>query len=276
MTTIPEDISHSVELALQEDIGSGDISAALIPAANTVNAVIQCRQQAVICGLPWIEEVYLQLDPTIKIEWLIEEGDAVETDTEIGIVMGTAREILTGERTALNFLQTLSATATQTRRLVELIADTPATLLDTRKTLPGLRAAQKYAVRVGGGKNHRIGLYDAFLIKENHIAACGGITPAITAARESHPDKTLEIEVRSIDELNEALLSDPDIIMLDNFTPDSIKEAVVASQGRCKLEASGGIDQELLVKIAKTGVDYISVGGLTKHCQAIDFSLLVQ
>ncbi len=276
MTTIPDNISHCVELALQEDIGSGDITTALIPSENSVRAVIQCRQDAVICGAPWVDEVFFQLNPAIQIEWLVSEGNQVSANTDIAIISGAARGILTGERTALNFLQTLSATATQTRKLAELIADSPASLLDTRKTIPGLRAAQKYAVRVGGGTNHRIGLFDAFLIKENHIAACGGISSAINAARELHPDKILEIEVQDRVELDEALLCDPDIIMLDNFTPENIEEAVALNNGRCKLEASGGIDQELLVKIAKTGVDYISVGGLTKHCQAVDFSLLVQ
>lgn len=276
MHYLPNNIEHTVELALDEDIGSGDISADLIPRTMDTRATIQCRQTAVICGTPWVDEVFKQINPSIQVKWLIEEGASVTPNIEVAHIHGPARGILTGERTALNFLQTLSATATQTRHLVELIANTSATLLDTRKTIPGLRSAQKYAVRIGGGNNHRIGLFDAFLIKENHIAACGGIGTAIEAARILHPKKQLEIEVQDLKELREALVYNPDMIMLDNFSTEEIHDAVGLNQGRCILEASGGVSQELLVKIAETGVDYISIGGLTKHCQAVDFSLLIQ
>ena len=276
MKDISDDIKHSVKTALVEDVGSGDISAALIPRSIDAQAVIKCRQQAVICGTPWVEEVFSQIEPSIKIEWLVSDGDFVQPETEVARISGPACEILTGERTALNFLQTLSATSTQTRQLVDLISGTPATLLDTRKTIPGLRTAQKYAVRIGGGHNHRIGLFDAFLIKENHIAACGGITAAISGARALQREKKLEIEVQDLKGFSEALINNPDVIMLDNFTTEKILEAVALNRGRCILEASGGIDEKQLVKFAKTGVDYISLGSLTKHCKAVDFSLLFQ
>ena len=205
----------------------------------------------------------------------VEEGVLVNAGTELLKLRGSARSILSGERTALNFLQTLSATASQTRYFIDLLAETSVTLLDTRKTLPGLRSAQKYAVKIGGGTNHRLGLFDAFLIKENHIDACGGIPKAIAAARALHPEKIVEIEVQNLPEFMQAIEAEPDIIMLDNFSIDSMKEAVVLNQGRCKLEASGGIQQDQLVNIAKTGVNYISIGGLTKNCQAIDLTMLV-
>ena len=276
MYTLPSNISELVRAALSEDIGSGDITAELLPDRSIVIAAIQSREEAVICGIPWANEVFAQIDNNVRIEWSIDEGELVEAGTQLATINGPVRAVLTGERTALNFLQALSGTATKTRELVDLIANSSSSLLDTRKTLPGLRAAQKYAVRVGGGVNHRQGLFDAFLIKENHIAASGGINAALAKARKLNPNKTLEIEVQNLEEFSQALTGNPDIIMLDNFSLDLIEQAVALNNGRCKLEASGGIRQELLVKIAKTGVDYISVGAITKHCQAIDLSLLVQ
>ena len=276
MYTLPSNISELVRAALSEDIGSGDITAELLPDRSIVIAAIESREEAVICGIPWANEVFAQIDNNVRIEWSIDEGELVEAGTQLATINGPVRAVLTGERTALNFLQALSGTATKTRELVDLIANSSSSLLDTRKTLPGLRAAQKYAVRVGGGVNHRQGLFDAFLIKENHIAASGGINAALAKARKLNPNKTLEIEVQNLEEFSQALTGNPDIIMLDNFSLDLIEQAVALNNGRCKLEASGGIRQELLVKIAKTGVDYISVGAITKHCQAIDLSLLVQ
>ena len=276
MYTLPSNISELVSAALSEDIGSGDITAELLPETSGVIAAIECREKAVICGIPWANEVFEQIDNTVQIEWSVGEGELVEGGKQLAKINGPVRAVLSGERTALNFLQTLSGTATKTRELVDLIANSCSSLLDTRKTLPGLRTAQKYAVRVGGGENHRQGLFDAFLIKENHIAASGGINAALAQAKKLNPDKTLEIEVQNLEELSQALTGKPDIIMLDNFSLDLIEQAVALNNGRCKLEASGGISEELLVKIAKTGVDYISVGALTKHCKAIDLSLLVQ
>lgn len=273
---LPDNISSSVQSALAEDIGDGDITAELVPEELTVEAVIRCKQNAIICGAAWVDEVYAQLDRAISIKWLVVDGTSVESHTDLAILSGPARGILTGERSALNFLQTLSATSTATRELVDLVQNTGATLLDTRKTIPGLRAAQKYAVRVGGGTNHRMGLFDAFLIKENHIAASGSIKGAISRARALYADKTLEIEVRNFEEYKEALSAAPDIIMLDNFNHQELEAAVALNQSPCKLEASGGIDKEQLVKIAKTGVDYISIGSLTKNCQAVDLTLLVE
>ena len=274
-TVIPKDLKKVVEKALIEDVGDGDISSLLIPKNQNSYAHILCRQQAVICGIPWANEVFAQLDSQIKLEWLCFDGGIVEPDTKIVKISGNTRAILTGERTALNFLQTLSGTATQTRQYADLIKGTKTALLDTRKTFPGLRTAQKYAVKVGGGSNHRKGLFDAYLIKENHIQSCGGIAIAIKTARKLNPHTTLEIEVKNMDEFDEALTAKPDIIMLDNFELSELQLAVRINKGRVKLEASGGIKQNSLATIAETGVDYISVGGLTKNCQAIDLSLLI-
>lgn len=277
MTT---DISHkalteNVSTSLAEDIGSGDITALLIPKQQMCNAHVLCREEAIICGIPWVNEVFHQLDSKIKLNWLCAEGDRVKDNTKIVKIVGNTRAILTGERTALNFLQMMSGTATRTRENVDLIQDTQAILLDTRKTIPGLRAAQKYAVKIGGGSNHRQGLFDAYLIKENHIQSCGGITLAIETARKLNPNKILEIEVKDLEEFNEAMTAMPDIIMLDNFSRTDIEQAVKINKGRVKLEASGGINQNSLSSIAKTGINYISVGSLTKHCRAIDLSLIV-
>jgi len=267
-------INACVRAALAEDIGDGDITAQLIPENTYAEAKLLCRDQAVIAGQPWFEAVFAAIDPTILIKWQIREGSLVEAGTELMVCTGPARAILTAERTAMNFLQTLSGTATATFELAQKITHTKAKLLDTRKTLPGLRLAQKYAVRLGGGENHRIGLFDAFLIKENHILAAGGIKAAILAARTLAPNKRLEIEVESLDELDIAIASGPDWIMLDNFSLTDLRSAVARTPSSIKLEASGGIDgAKALVDIAETGVDYISIGALTKHCRAVDLSL---
>jgi len=275
-TLIPTDIEAVVRSSLAEDIGSGDITAGLVPAKKKVTARIISREGGVLCGAPWVTEVFSQLDDSIVIHWQLEDSDSFEPEQIIAELTGPARAIMTGERTALNFLQLLSGTASYTRGVVARIIHTPTELLDTRKTLPGLRTAQKYAVRIGGGHNHRMGLFDAYLIKENHIATFGGISEIISTARTLMPGKSVEIEVQNLEQLREALAAGADTILLDNFDITDLQEAVAINQGRSKLEASGGIDQDLLVKIAETGVDYISIGALTKHCRAIDLSLLIQ
>lgn len=270
---LPADLAKTVAHALEEDIGSGDISAALIPQDTAIKAILVTRQRAVICGIPWAQEVLRQLDETVQATWLVSDGDYIEKDEFVAEFAGHARSLLTAERCMLNLLQTLSGTATHARRLNELVAHTGVTLLDTRKTLPGLRNAQKYAVRIGGCTNHRMGLYDAFLIKENHIHACGSIGSAISAARKLDPGKPVEIEVENSTQLLEAINEGADCVLLDNFSVEEMIEAVKVNAGRVKLEASGGIDDSTLVAIAETGVDYISIGALTKNCQAIDLSL---
>lgn len=263
-----------VDAAIAEDLGSGDLTAQLIPEQAQATATLTCRDTAVIAGIPWAEQVFKTIDPGLRLTWLIEDGAWAKAGAKIMTCSGNARSILTAERTALNFLQTLSATATATRVLVDTIIHTKAQLLDTRKTLPGLRLAQKYAVLQGGGQNHRIGLYDAFLIKENHILAAGGIGAAITRARAVAPSTRLEIEVESLSELKAAIAGKPDWIMLDNFSRAELLKAVQLTPDTIKLEASGGIETpEDLIRIAETGVDYISVGALTKHCRAVDLSL---
>ncbi len=265
-----------VNAAIAEDLGSGDITALLIPEHERVTASLVCRDAAVIAGIPWADLVFKTIDPSLRLEWLIDEGARAKAGAKIMTCSGNARSILTAERTALNFLQTLSATATATRALVDTITHTKAQLLDTRKTLPGLRLAQKYAVLQGGGKNHRIGLYDAFLIKENHILAAGGIAAALSQARAIAPNTRLEIEVESLAELETAIAGGPDWIMLDNFSLTELMAAVQLTPDTIKLEASGGIETtEDLIQIAETGVDYISVGALTKHCRAVDLSLRI-
>ncbi len=268
-------IAATVRIALEEDIGSGDITGELIDPERHVSARIVCKESGTLCGAPWAEEVLRQIDPDVTLNWRCEEGDTLVADAIVATLQGSARAIMAGERTLLNFLQTLSGTATEVKRLVSLVAHTEVVLLDTRKTLPGLREAQKYAVRVGGGRNHRMGLFDAYLIKENHIVACGGINAAVSRARQLHAAATVEVEVQDLEELRQALAAGADIIMLDNFAPDAIQEAVKITGGRAKLEASGGIDQESLVNFAESGVDYISVGAMTKHCRALDLSLLI-
>jgi nicotinate-nucleotide pyrophosphorylase (carboxylating) len=262
--------------ALAEDVGPNDVSALLLPAHLQACADIINREPLVVCGQPWVVAVFALINPMITIDWLVKEGDYIALPTTLCRINGVARDILTAERTALNFLQTLSATATQTYRYVAQIKHTNARLLDTRKTLPGLRYAQKYAVTVGGGLNHRQGLYDAFLIKENHIKVCGSITNAINSAKKAALGLLIEIEVENIAELQEALQAGPDRILLDNFTHAMLCEAVLLNSAyRCELEASGGIDLTTIATVAETGVDYISVGAITKSIAAIDLSLLV-
>ncbi|HDP90150.1 MAG TPA: carboxylating nicotinate-nucleotide diphosphorylase [Thioalkalivibrio sp.] len=273
MSERPRDIAETVARALAEDVGSGDVTAVLIPADTQAVAHVIVREDAVICGQPWFNETFAQIADDVRVDWHGRECEAVVADTRICTLTGPARAILTGERTALNFLQTLSATATRTRELVEIVAGTPAQILDTRKTIPGLRQAQKYAVNCGGGRNHRFGLYDAILIKENHIMAAGSVTAAIVAARALNPALTLEVETENLDEFDEALAAEPDIIMLDNYSLADMREAVARNRGRVKLEASGGVTRETLRAIAETGVDYISVGAITKDIQAIDLSM---
>ncbi len=273
--TPPHDVAIVVSFALDEDIGSGDISALLIPEAKQVTASIISRDEGILCGQPWVEEIFEQLDKSVQIDWQTAEGSAIEKDQTIARLNGAARSILTAERTVLNFLQTLSGTASVSHYFSALVVHTAVKLLDTRKTLPGLRSAQKYAVRTGGCFNHRMGLHDAYLIKENHISACGSIETAVAAARALNLDKTIEIEIATLAQLEAAIIAGADTIMLDNFAIADIEKAVSMNAGRAKLEASGGINTNSLVKIAETGVDYISIGALTKNCQAVDLSLLV-
>lgn len=268
-----QDLASTVSHALAEDIGDGDITAQLIPATEQAHARIITREPAIICGQAWVNEVFKQLDPSVTVTWQVNDGDLVLADQVLFELSGPARSLLTGERTALNFLQLLSGTATICQHYADIVADTKVKLLDTRKTIPGLRNAQKYAVTQGGCYNHRLGLYDAFLIKENHIAACGGINNAISTAKQQAPGKPVEIEVENIAELKLALEAGADIIMLDNFSLAMMCESVALTAGKAKLEASGNVTDETLLPIAETGVDYISIGGLTKHCRAVDLSM---
>jgi nicotinate-nucleotide pyrophosphorylase (carboxylating) len=291
---LQRDIEQTVAWALCEDLGvknstelaiNLDITAELIPENNQAVANIISRDNCVICGVEWVNQVFLQLDKAFgftgeqatKITWFVTDGQVVKANTTLFELSGNARILLTGERSALNFLQSLSGTSTITRKYVECLSGTTTKLLDTRKTIPGLRSAQKYAVKCGGGVNHRIGLFDAFLIKENHIAACGGIEKAINTAKSNHPTITVEVEVESMNELTQALNAQADIIMLDNFTPEMIEQAVNLtadiSQGKTKLEVSGNMTIETLTTYAKAGVDFISVGALTKHVNAVDLSM---
>ena len=270
--TLP-DPNPTVALALAEDVGGGDLTAALIPEDAQAEAAVISREPAVLCGAAWFDAVFRHLDPRIHSEWRAADGDRVEPDQLLCTLRGPARALLTGERTALNFLQSLSGTATLARRYADAVAGTGATILDTRKTLPGLRLAQKYAVRCGGCQNHRIGLFDAVLIKENHIMAAGSITNAIATARRLHPGVTVEVEVENLAELEEALAARPDIVMLDNFDLATLVEAVRITTKRVKLEASGNVNFDTVRAIAETGVDYISIGGLTKDVRAVDLSM---
>ncbi len=267
------DRKTAVQAALNEDIGSGDITAMLIPAEEQARARVISREAAVICGRDWVNEVFQQIDKSVTVSWQIEDGQQVAADDTLFELSGNARSLLTGERSALNFLQLLSGTATTCREYADIVAHTSVKLLDTRKTIPGLRTAQKYAVSCGGCHNHRIGLYDAFLIKENHIAASGGIAKAVAAARQLAPGKPVEVEVESLTELEQALAAGADIIMLDNFSLADMRAGVKLTAGRAKLEASGNVSKETLASIAETGVDYISIGALTKHARAIDLSM---
>lgn len=279
-----QDVSRAVRAALLEDLGdaltaldqpdaSADITAQLIPADRISTARVITREAGVFCGQPWVDEVFAQLGGEVKVEWLVQDGERLSPNQELFRLHGPARVLLTGERNALNFVQTLSGVATLTARYVAELAGTDCRLLDTRKTLPGLRTAQKYAVTCGGGKNHRIGLHDAYLIKENHILACGGIAPAIAQARHLNPGKPVEVEVESLPELEQALAARADIVMLDNFDVPMMREAVRLNQGRAKLEVSGNVTLETLAEYAATGVDFISVGALTKHVRALDLSM---
>lgn len=281
---LQQDISRAVRAALLEDLGqalttldqpdaSADITAQLIPADRISTARVITREAGVFCGQPWVDEVFAQLGGEVKVEWKVQDGEQLSPDQELFRLHGPARILLTGERNALNFVQTLSGVATLTARYVAELAGTECRLLDTRKTLPGLRNAQKYAVTCGGGKNHRIGLFDAYLIKENHILACGGIKEAITEARRLNPGKPVEVEVESLAELELALSAAADIVMLDNFDVTMMREAVTLNQGRAKLEVSGNVTLETLADYAATGVDFISVGALTKHVRALDLSM---
>ncbi len=272
-TTLQIAITANVSAALTEDIASGDINALLIPESQTAIAKIITRQDAVLCGTAWVSETFRQVDPSVKLLWHFNDGDNLKADDLIVEVTGPARSLLTGERTALNFLQLMSAVATRTRYFVSKIGRNPVELIDTRKTIPGLRLAQKYAVTCGGGQNHRMGLYDAFLIKENHIAACGGIDKAVQVARTLVPNKLIEVETESLEELEQALQSGVDIIMLDNFSLEDTKKAVELSRGKAKIEASGGINDDTLIDIIQAGVDYVSMGTLTKDIKAVDLSM---
>lgn len=285
-SALQHDITTAVTWALAEDLGTSlqgdvdankDITAALIPANNIASASVITREDCVICGVAWVNEVFKQLndasDSNTKITWFVNDGETVTANTTLFEITGNARLILTGERAALNFLQTLSSTATLANTYVKALAGSNTKLLDTRKTIPGLRSAQKYAITCGGGVNHRVGLFDAFLIKENHINACGGIKAAVETAKQHHADITVEVEVESLDELQEALNAGADIIMLDNFTPSMIEEAVTLTRGKAKLEVSGNMTLSTIKTYTKAGVDFISVGALTKHVTAVDLSM---
>lgn len=269
------DIERTVRWSLAEDIGSGDITAELIPADKSANATIITREHGTFCGRPWADEVFRQLDPDIRLDWLVNDGDRVEPNQTLVKLHGRARSLLTGERTALNFLQTLSGTATAAYEYAQLVKGTGIKILDTRKTIPGLRTAQKYAVRCGDCHNHRIGLFDAFLIKENHIAACGGIANAVSKARELHPGKPVEVEVENFEELKQALGAQADIIMLDNFSIDDAKEAVRLVNHKAKIEISGNVSAETIETLIGVKPDFISSGALTKHVRALDLSMRV-
>ncbi|MFC1695542.1 carboxylating nicotinate-nucleotide diphosphorylase [Pseudomonadota bacterium] len=270
----PEQIvAQDVSRALHEDLGDGDCTASLIPAQNELETRVICRELAVLAGRPWFEETFHQIDGEIEISWQVDDGDRMQPDQEICRLKGLARAILSGERTALNFLQTLSGTATRAQRYTDAVAGTGVVILDTRKTIPGLRLAQKYAVRCGGASNHRIGLFDAILIKENHISAAGSITAAVTEALRIFPALLLEVEVESLEQLEEAHTAGAERVLLDNFSLDNLRTATDRFKGRIGLEASGGISLETIREVAETGVDFISTGDLTKSVQAVDFSM---
>ena len=273
----PAALEREVAAALEEDLGPGgmaaDVTAALVPAGRHARASLWLREDAVICGQPWAERVLARLNPNLRIEWAVAEGEACAAETRIARIEGPARALLAGERAALNLLQTLSGTATETARWVARLQDHHARILDTRKTLPGLRHAQKYAVRIGGGHNHRLGLWDAVLIKENHIAACGSIAAAVQQARTLGAGRWVEVETENLDEVDQALAAGADVIMLDELAPAERAEAVRRIRGHAISEASGGVSAATLLEVADSGVDYISVGALTKHLRAVDLSL---
>jgi nicotinate-nucleotide pyrophosphorylase (carboxylating) len=276
---LPADLGQQVTTALREDVAGGDVTANLVPARQRVRGRVITREAMILCGVAWVEETFRQLDPQIRLNWQVEEGAQAQSDATLFTVEGPARSILTGERTALNFLQLLSATASEARRYADAVAGTGCTILDTRKTLPGLRTAQKYAVRCGGAQNHRMGLYDMILIKENHIAAAGSLSKAIASARGAAPHLQVETEVENLTQLEEALLAHPDTVMLDNFSLPDLRTAVNRNReagSPVKLEASGGASLETVRAIAATGVDFISVGAITKHVRAIDLSMRLE
>lgn len=268
-------LARNVTIALEEDVGTGDLTGELVPADQRVRAQVVVREQAVLCGAPWFDAVMLALDASICIDWQYAEGDLIAADSVVCKIEAPARALLTAERSALNFLQLLSAVSTATRNYVNIVKGTKAAILDTRKTLPGLRLAQKYAVRVGGGQNQRLALYDGILIKENHIAAAGGIAPSLQAARALEAGVSIQVEVENLKELQEALQSGAVSILLDNFNTDMMREAVALNGGRALLEASGGVDLDSVRAIAETGVDRISIGSLTKDIKAVDYSLRI-
>jgi len=278
---VAQEIAQSVRIALHEDLNGlpaseGDITANLIPADKQAKAVVITREDAVFCGQAWVQEVFRQLGGEVKITWFVKDGDFVKANSKLFSLEGAARTLLTGERTALNFIQTLSGIASKVKLYIDLIAETNCKLLDTRKTLPGLRNASKYAVLCGGGFNHRLGLFDAYLIKENHILACGGIAQAIAIANEQHPERWVEVEVETIEELKQALTAGAQRVMLDNFTVPMMIEAVAINKNnahKADLEVSGNVNRKTILTYAQTGVDYISVGALTKHVQAVDLSM---
>ena len=279
-TTLQETITLNVKLALAEDIGDGDITAQLVPEEGISEAVIVAREPAVVCGIPWVDEVFQQLDPAISLTWTVAEGADISAEQVVCKLRGNSRHLLTGERTALNFLQTLSGTATIARQYASLVADTDIRILDTRKTLPGLRLAQKYAVKTGGCDNHRIGLYDAFLIKENHIAACGGIKKAVNRARIIAPGKPVEVEVENLEEFEQAMSAQAERVMLDNFSETQIEAAIALrerypDQHRMEIEISGNVTNAEVERLKTLKIDFISTGALTKHCRAVDYSMRI-
>ncbi len=279
MLEIPADLETQVSAALREDVGSGDVTAQLVPATQTARGRVITREPAILCGRPWVEATFRHLDPNIKLNWRASDGEPLAADQVIFEIAGPARGVLTGERTSLNFLQLLSGTATAARRFVDAVAGTGCIVIDTRKTLPGLRTAQKYAVRCGGAQNHRIGLYDMVLIKENHIAAAGSLSGAIVAARRVAPHVPVEVEVESLAEFADALAARPDIILVDEFTLADMRKAVALNRADAhpvKIEASGSVSLENVRSIAETGVDYVSIGSLTKHVRAIDLSMRLE
>ena len=268
-----QSIKDSVRIALKEDVGEGDVTASLVNNNQIIKAKVICREDAVLCGQQWFDETFHQLDKKINVDWMLADGNQIEKDAAVCTLEGPAKAILTGERTALNFLQTLSATATITKFYSDRIAGTSAKILDTRKTIPGMRLAQKYAVTCGGGQNHRMGLYDAYLIKENHIATAGSITKAVKIAKEKNPNLKLEIEVENNIQLLEAINTEADTILLDNFSLSELGKAVDTNDNKKKLEASGNVSLDNIREIAKTGIHYISIGAITKNVKAIDFSM---
>jgi nicotinate-nucleotide pyrophosphorylase (carboxylating) len=273
----PEDLPETVARALAEDVGSGDLTAALVPADRQAEATVITRERAVICGRPWFDEVFRQIDPAVSIRWSVAEGESASANQLLCTLAGNARSLLTGERAALNFLQTLSGTASLTHHYAQALAGLECRVLDTRKTIPGLRTAQKYAVRCGGGRNHRMGLYDGILVKENHIVAAGSILAAVAAARRSSAGVPVEVEVETLDELGQALSACADMALLDEFSLADLRRAVTINRehpnGPIRLEASGSVTLDNLREIAETGVDFISVGSLTKNVRAVDLSM---